>query len=122
MVNSVPTSHRMSSMWLPKTFLLFRTPLPGLLARTLLVAVSAISLPAAAYGPDGHHTIGAIADRLIVGTNAATQVNAILGGLSLENAAVWADCAKGVNATTLKYVVDPRFPECAIYESPEGQL
>jgi hypothetical protein len=50
-----------------------------------------------AFGAEGHSTVGAIADQLLAGSNAAAQVNTILGGLSLQNAAVWADCAKNVN-------------------------
>ena len=91
------------------------------LARCSLVLLAFLAGPATAYGPDGHHTVGAIADRLLVGTNAATQVAALLGTLTLENSAVWADCAKGVNETTHKYVVNPIFAECAIYETPEGE-
>ncbi len=74
-----------------------------------------------AWGPDGHHTVGAIADRLLVGTNAATQVKAILGTLNLQNAAVWADCAKGVNPKTFVYQGAGHYPECAIYETPAGK-
>ena len=91
-----------------------------LLTCLLYSALAASSWPAAAYGPDGHKTIGAIADRLLVGTRASTQVAALLGGLSLQDAAVWADCAKGVNETTLKYVKNARFQECAVFETPEG--
>ena len=86
----------------------------------LVLGLAFAGWPAAAYGPDGHKAIGAIADRLLVGTRAATQVTALLAGLPLEDAAVWADCAKGVNETTLKYVKNPRFRECAVFETPEG--
>lgn len=77
---------------------------------------------AAAFGPMGHHTVGAIADRLIANTRAADEVRALLGSLSLENAAVWADCAKGVDPKTHKYVIDPQqpYPECAVFETPAG--
>jgi hypothetical protein len=85
-----------------------------------LSASLCLALPAMAYGPDGHHSIGAIADRLLVGSKAATEVAALLGGLTLEDAAVWADCAKGVNETTLKYVKNSRFTECMVHETPEG--
>jgi S1/P1 Nuclease len=91
------------------------------LAKHSLLFLAFLAGPAAAYGPEGHHTVGAIADRLLVGTNAATQVASLLGSLSLENAAVWADCAKGVSETTHKYVVNPQYVECAIYETPEGK-
>ena len=70
-------------------------------ARRSRFAVGAVALLACAnassWGPDGHHTVGAIADRLIAGSHAAEQVKSLLGGLSLEQAAVWADCAKGVD-------------------------
>ena len=51
---------------------------------------------AIASGDEGHKTIGAIADRLLKGTNAATKVQALLKeGESLQSISVWADCAKG---------------------------
>jgi S1/P1 Nuclease len=75
-----------------------------------------------AWGPDGHHTVGALADKLIVGTHAEAQVKAILGGtLSLANAAVWADCAKGVNPKTFVYSGGGKFPECKIFETTTGE-
>jgi hypothetical protein len=75
---------------------------------------------ALAWGPDGHHTIGAIADRLMVGTRAAGEVNSLLGGLSLEDAAVWADCAKGIDpGSDYSYRPNRHYPECALHESPE---
>ena len=91
-----------------------------LFARLSLLALAFVAWPAAAYGPDGHQTVGAIADRLIAGTHAATEVATLLGGLSLEEAAVWADCAKGVDEHTHQYVRDNQHPECAIYETPQG--
>jgi hypothetical protein len=53
--------------------------------------------PAAlAWGSDGHSTVGAIADRLIAGSNAQQHVAALLlSGESLEQAANWLDCVKG---------------------------
>jgi hypothetical protein len=87
---------------------------------TLLALALFASCAAEAFGPDGHRTVGAIADRLIAGSHAATEVAALLGGLSLEDAAVWADCAKGVDDHTLKYVDANQYPECAIYETPQG--
>jgi hypothetical protein len=62
-----------------------------------------------------------LAQKLIVGSNAATQVQAILGNLSLADVAVWADCAKGVNQSTFKYEHPGRFPECKIFETPSGE-
>jgi hypothetical protein len=62
-----------------------------------------------------------LAQKLIAGSNAATQVQAILGNLSLADVAVWADCAKGVNQSTLKYEHPGRFPECRIFETSSGE-
>jgi hypothetical protein len=77
---------------------------------------------ASAWGPDGHHTVGAIADRLVAGTRAQARVRELLGGLSLEQAAVWADCAKGVDpARDFAYESPGKYPECAIFETPEGE-
>ena len=54
------------------------------------------SLNAMALGDEGHKTVGAIADRLLIGTNAATRVNALLlPGESLQSISIWADCVKG---------------------------
>lgn len=81
------------------------------------------SYPAFAWGPDGHHEVGAIADQLIAGTNTERQVKAILGGgLTLEEAAVWADCAKGVAPNqNYNYTTEGKYPECAIFETPDGE-
>jgi hypothetical protein len=52
--------------------------------------------PALAWDAAGHETIGAIADQLIAGRRAATQVHNLLKpGESLQSIATWADCAKG---------------------------
>jgi hypothetical protein len=77
---------------------------------------------AAAWRPDGHHTVGAIADRLISATHAEAQVRTLLGNLSLEQAAVWADCAKGVDpAKNFAYTAAGKYPECALYETADGE-
>jgi hypothetical protein len=84
------------------------------------------SAQALAWGPDGHETVGAIADQLIASTNAAKAVQKILGkGAPLEHAAVWADCAKGVSKTkatgVFKYTVDPTYTVCKPFETAAGQ-
>jgi len=91
--------------------------------RALLALAAALFTTAAApWGPDGHRTVGALADRLIAGTHAQAQVRALLGELTLEQAAVWADCAKGVDpAKDYAYTAAGRFPECAPFETPEGE-
>ena len=81
-----------------------------------------VSATASAWGPDGHHTVGALADRLIAGSNAAAQVTALLGGLSLQQAAVWADCAKGVDPSKgFAYTSAGVYPECKLFETPAGE-
>ncbi|MCK9685319.1 S1/P1 nuclease [Scleromatobacter humisilvae] len=85
-------------------------------------AIALLTSAAHAWGPDGHHTVGAIADRLIAGTDAEAHVRQLLGGLTLEQAAVWADCAKGVDPRKdYAYTSAGKYPECAIFETPEGE-
>ncbi len=77
---------------------------------------------ASAWGPDGHHTVGAIADQLLVGTHAADEVQAILGNITLQDAAVWADCAKGIDPKkNYAYTSEGRYPECEVFETPEEE-
>lgn len=52
-----------------------------------MACCAAFAPKASAYGPAGHQTVGAVADRLIEGTPAAARVRAILGGETLEAAA-----------------------------------
>ena len=93
------------------------------LRRAALALLAALSASAAsAWGPEGHRTVGALADRLLAGTHAQARVEALLGGLTLEQAAVWADCAKGVDAARdFAYTAAGKYPECAIFETPEGE-
>lgn len=59
-------------------------------------AFATVSTGALAWGNDGHRAVGAIADKLIKGSNAEKQVAALLlPGESLEKVATWADCVKG---------------------------
>ena len=65
-----------------------------------------------AFGPAGHQETGAIADNLLEGTFAARQVHRLLGGRTLSEVSVWADCAKGVSPS-FEYVNDnAKYPEC----------
>ncbi|AKU22382.1 S1/P1 nuclease [Massilia sp. NR 4-1] len=64
---------------------------------------------ALAWGNDGHRIVGAIADRLIQGSNAEKQVAALLQqGESLAGVASWADCVKGTYC-------GPQTPEMVAY-------
>jgi hypothetical protein len=61
---------------------------------------------------------------LLAGTNAAREVQRILGpGETLEQASVWADCAKGVvrEGARFRYAPKDRFPECAPFETRKGK-
>jgi len=80
--------------------------------------------PAAlAWNAPGHKQVGAIADRLVDNTNARKQVEANLGGRTLETVSVWPDCAKGVttdDGTNSKYAEDLNsYPECRPFETPD---
>jgi hypothetical protein len=66
------------------------------LACILALSSAFVSVNAHAWGNDGHRAVGAIADQLIVGSNAEKQVQALLlPGESLAKVASWADCVKG---------------------------
>jgi len=66
------------------------------LACVLALSGALLSFDALAWGNDGHRAVGAIADKLIKGSNAGKQVGALLlPGESLESVANWADCVKG---------------------------
>ena len=93
-----------------------------LLRVAMALSVALFAGTAAAWGPDGHRAVGALADRLIAGTHAQARVEALLGGLTLEQAAVWADCAKGVDPSQdFAYTSAGKYPECAIFETPAGE-
>ena len=58
------------------------------------VALFLTSLPAMAYGPEGHRIVGAIAEKRLEGTNTLVRVRQILGNMSLAEASIWADSIK----------------------------
>jgi hypothetical protein len=90
--------------------------------RTTILAVAALLAvaEAGAWNAAGHRAVGTLADSLIAGTPAAVEVRRILGS-NLRTAAVWADCAKGVNTTDFLYEARGVFPECAVYENPASE-
>lgn len=66
------------------------------LAFVLALSGAFVSANALAWGNDGHRAVGAIADKLLKGTNAEKQIAALLQpGESLELVANWPDCVKG---------------------------
>lgn len=69
---------------------------PLFLSFCCLISALSASLNAHALGDEGHKTVGAIADKLLVGSKAEARVKALLlPGESLESISIWADCAKG---------------------------
>ena len=72
-----------------------------LCAAALFAAFGISSTPSLfGYGPEGHQTVGAIADILIVGTHAEQEVRLLIGDETLEAASTWADRVKGGNLTS----------------------
>lgn len=64
----------------------------------LMVSLSALALstaPVWSWGSTGHRAIGMIADLLLADDPAIAAVSGLLGDVSLSEASVWADCAKG---------------------------
>jgi hypothetical protein len=91
--------------------------------RVLLLCAGSI-VPCYAWGPQGHQTVGAIADELLAGTPAGKEVSKLLHRGKLQQAALWPDCAKGVKrkkSGKFYFFVDPRYTECAAYETKAGQ-
>ncbi len=89
--------------------------------RALLCLMGLLALGGQAFGwgADGHHMVGAIADRIIpLDSHAHKQIESILGGLSLYDASVWADCAKGVDPGKNYRYQEGGYPECRVFESP----
>ncbi len=60
----------------------------------LLVLVTIVHGDARAFGPKGHHLVGAIADGVLAGKPEAAKVSALLEGITLSDAAVIADDIK----------------------------
>jgi hypothetical protein len=97
----------------------------GMVVSVLLASMCA-GPTALAWNAQGHQVVGAIADALLAGTHAGSEVNQILGsGETLQTAALWADCAKGVvkNKKTglFHFAVSPRFPECIPFQTTAGK-
>ena len=97
-------------------------------AAVVAVIGLALSSPTFAWSENGHQTVGAIADILLQGTNAETQVKAILGTtggqqLNLQTVAVWADCVRGVHPDQ-GFNYDPgkyRVQACQVFEDDAGK-
>jgi hypothetical protein len=79
------------------------------LACVLALTSAFASADAVAWGSDGHRAVGAIADKLIRGSNAEKRIAALLlPGENLESVANWANCVKGNSC-------GPQTPEMLAY-------
>ena len=77
---------------------------------------------AGAWGHEGHQLVGAMADSLLVWTNAGKEIKKILGTQKLQTAALWADCAKGVsNHAPFTFTVNAMYSECVPFQTAAGQ-
>jgi hypothetical protein len=76
---------------------------------------------ALAWGHKGHEVVGAIADPLLT-PNAASKVKQFTG-MTLRNAAKWADCVRDVKPKDGKFIYqpDPKYHvQCMAYEEGDG--
>lgn len=88
----------------------------------LALALTTLPFSALAWNAQGHQDVGAVADKLIAGTRAEQWVHALLGDSNLQTVSVWADCAKGTKSTddvNFVYLDNPKFAECAPFNTPE---
>lgn len=99
------------------------------LLMAMLVAVGLVtSTQTFAWSENGHQTVGAVGDRLIAGSNAEAQVQAILGTaggqqLTLQTVAVWADCVRGIHPDQ-GFAYNPgkyHVQACEIFEDSAGK-
>ncbi len=84
--------------------------MPARFSKTL-IAIAILAIPvqqSCAYGPDGHHIIGAIADEKLANTPTGQKVAQLLDGMTLREAAQVPDTIKGWDK---KGVEDPRNAE-----------
>lgn len=92
-----------------------------LLISAFMLALASLPQLSFAWGADGHQTVGAIAENLLAGSKAGTQVKALLGDNTLEKVAVWGDCVKGIAPEKdFAYTSTGRYPECASFETAAG--
>lgn len=87
--------------------------------RLLTPLLTALPLLAHAWGAEGHQTVATIAAGLIQGSPAEARVARLLGDMSLQQAAIWADCAKGISPSQGYAYPNPgKYPACAALETP----
>jgi hypothetical protein len=77
--------------------------------------IAAIRCTAFGYGDEGHQTVGAIADKLLVNSpNTVAHIRSLIGNQSLERAATWAD--------DVKYHFDPNNPEMVAFANANPNM
>ena len=84
-----------------------------------LIAIAILAIPvqrARAYGPDGHHIVGAIADERLANTPAGKKIAQMLDGMTLREAAQVPDTIKGWDSHG---VDDPRMAEILFIASAD---
>ncbi|NCT82969.1 MAG: S1/P1 nuclease [Comamonadaceae bacterium] len=91
-----------------------------LLATALFAPLIATAPNAHAWGAGGHQAVATLAAGLIRGTPAEAQVKALLGDMTLQEAAIWPDCVKGISAAQGYTYPNPgKYASCASLETPE---
>ncbi len=105
-----------------------QTPMRKLIRPIALLAVWMVTSPAMAWGPQGHRTIGAIADQLLNAQARAAVAELLRGDLdkygnpshrtTLEAVSTWADEIRGTPASHPRWHYDNR-PVCG--REPRGE-
>jgi hypothetical protein len=102
-----------------------RTGRIGRLAIAAVALFSGLETPAYAWGPTGHREVGSLADRLLRRhPNAAAQVRAILGPVTLADSGPWGDCIRSVSGPDggFHYTHSLTYgAPCVVFETPELQ-
>lgn len=99
------------------------SPVSFISAAILALFLTGLPTLSMAWSAPGHQQVGAVADQLLAGSNAEKWVRHILGGMRLQTAAVWADCAKGVKSSddhTFVYQANPRYAECLPFDGQQA--
>lgn len=97
-------------------------PLRHVTLSAALALAALTSPPAAAWGPGGHKSVGALADQLLAGTTTGKKVRKVLLG-SLQSAAAWADCARAVELKQGQWVYNEpgKYADCKVFENPKSE-
>lgn len=92
-----------------------------------IVVLAAMPAPALAWGEPGHQIIGSIADQIISADDpeAAANLHAALGSVSLSVATTWADCVRDVHETggQFSYEASAKYTPkvCSHFQTPDEE-